>query len=242
MAINLYVREEVLPKGILKFVSTRLVIVISFGMPDYSEKRREGYRKKFDRFGPGPKALQWYSKKAQTIRFLQFVQNLDISHHSILDVGCGFADIIPILRDRFVDFIYTGVDLVPEFIAIAKERYPEHSFFTEDYFKNPFGQKFDFILCSGVLNGNLGNPELTMQFRLGAIRTMFSHCRKSLAFNMVGANPRPKNHPNSKIYYVNPDVIKGFVSVLTTNYIFIENYRPKDFTFIMSHLGTKREQ
>ena len=204
-------------------------------MSDYSVKRKEAYQKKFRRFGSSPKALQWYSKKAQIIRFLKFVQYLDISHHSVLDIGCGFADIIPILRNRFVDFTYTGVDLVPEFIAIAKERYPECSFFTKDYLKNPFVRKFDYILCSGVLNGNLGNPEFTMQYRLRAIRVMFSHCYLSLAFNMAGANPQPKNHPNSKIYYADSNVIKGFGSVLTPNYIFIKDYQPKDFTCIMSH-------
>lgn len=196
---------------------------------------RRFYQDKFKKYGINHKSLRWVLKKSQQTRFLQFVNHLDFNHQTVLDIGCGFADIVPHISKKAKNFTYTGIDLVPEFISVAQKKYPHHEFFTGNYFKSPLSQNFDIILCSGVLNTNLGQPQETISYRLKAIKTMFRHCRYGLAFNMAGAHPQPKNKLSSKIYYADSQKIKKFCHHLTPNLLFIKDYSPNDFTIILFH-------
>lgn len=47
-------------------------------------------------------------------------------HHSVLDVGCGWGRLLTLMPFNWYGH-YLGVDLSPDFIAIAKERHPERS-------------------------------------------------------------------------------------------------------------------
>ena len=56
--------------------------------------KRESYQKTFKKYGAHPKALRWTLKKAAEIRYSELVADLDFEGKSILDIGCGFGDII----------------------------------------------------------------------------------------------------------------------------------------------------
>lgn len=51
------------------------------------------------------------------------VEHATQRYTSCLDVGCGFGD----WSDEVVDLTYTGIDLVPEFIDVAKARHDARS-------------------------------------------------------------------------------------------------------------------
>ena len=79
------------------------------------------YQKTFRKYGVGPRALRWHSKKAATQRYEQIVADIDFEGKSILDVGCGFGDIIPYISAKAKKFEYLGIDITPEFIREAKK-------------------------------------------------------------------------------------------------------------------------
>ncbi|MFH1706291.1 MAG: hypothetical protein ABH867_05285 [Patescibacteria group bacterium] len=88
------------------------------------DKKIKSYQKSFQKYGVDSKALKWASKKATEIRYKEIVADFDFKNHKfrkrdcfafarndnkreicknkkILDVGCGFADILPyILKKR----------------------------------------------------------------------------------------------------------------------------------------------
>ncbi len=68
---------------------------------------------------------------------------------SLLDVGCGSA----VIRTELSDWIYyTGFDLTPEFIEIAKKKFPKDTFRQGDVTAMPFfPQSFDIVVSSAVL-------------------------------------------------------------------------------------------
>jgi len=107
------------------------------------------YLKSFKKYGKHFKALQWHSKAAATKRYQKLVEDLDLEGKTILDVGCGFADIIKQISKQTKNFEYTGVDIIPEFITEAKKSYPRHEFLVRDYFKSPIKKKFDIVLGPG---------------------------------------------------------------------------------------------
>jgi len=193
-----------------------------------SEKKIRSYTKSFEKHQGGIRALQWKEYRAAATRFVQLVGDFPLEKKSILDVGCGFGDLIPFIAHESLDFTYTGVDLLPQFTEEAARRYPEHTFKTGDFFAKPFG-KYDVVFCSGALNGRSENP---VAERTEKIATLFAHTRKVLAFNMAGG-ASPHNAETGAVYYADSAEILRFCLTLTPKVILKQHYHPKDFTIIM---------
>jgi len=74
---------------------------------------------------------------------------------SVLDAGCGYGRAVEFLPTR-----YTGVDFSPDFIAQAKENYPDKTFIQSRLEDLPFNDKdFDWAVCISIkymIIGNLG--------------------------------------------------------------------------------------
>lgn len=74
---------------------------------------------------------------------------------AVLDAGCGYG--------RAVEFLpthYTGVDFSPDFIKLAKERYPDKTFIVSKLESLPFNDHdFDWAVCISIktmIKNNLG--------------------------------------------------------------------------------------
>ncbi len=79
---------------------------------------------------------------------------------SLLDAGCGEGFVAGDLARRRPEIAVTGVDLSPEAIAYAQERFGKLARFrTGSVYKLPFSDRsFDLVLCSEVLE-HLDEPE-----------------------------------------------------------------------------------
>jgi len=188
------------------------------------------YQKRYKKYGCDPKSLSWKSRGAAHQRFRQFWAEIDFNAKSVLDVGCGFGEMAKFLLKRYENIDYTGVDIVPEFIAEASKLYPACKFFVRDYFADPLPEKFDVVLASGVLNSNIKN---NLKYRQKAIKTMFEHTKKVLAFNMLGGYPQPPTPEGSNVWYADSLEILKYCMSLTRRVIFRANYHPRDFTIFM---------
>ena len=189
-----------------------------------------GYQKSFKRHGIDPKALQWVSKDAAEVRYRELTADLDFEGRTILDIGCGFADIIPFIERVGNNFSYIGMDLMPEFIDAAQKKYPKHKFIVGDYFGNPLEDKHDITLTSGTLNSRIENA---IEYRKNAIKLMFDNAGEVLAFNMAGGYPQPKSRKGGRVYFVDSLEILKYCISLTPKVIFRHHYRLKDFTVVM---------
>jgi len=191
---------------------------------------RVRYQKRFSKYGFDPRALGWKTQQAAEVRYKNLIRGINFEDRGVLDVGCGFGGIIPLIKAETKNFNYTGVDLVPEFIKIAKERYPNFRFQVMDYFKRPWDKIFDIIISSGALNSNIKNP---LKYRQKAIKTMFEHASELVVFNMAGGHPQHKNARKNRVYYVDSYQILKFCLSLTPKIIFRHQYRFNDFTIMM---------
>jgi trans-aconitate methyltransferase len=199
-------------------------------MISVSQKIKKTYQEKYKKFGFDPRSLAWHERGAAHQRFRQFWAEIDFNNKSVLDVGCGFGEMAKFLLKRYEGITYTGVDIVPEFIEVAKKTYPEARFETRDYFKNPINEKFDVILASGVLNSNVENNR---KWRKENIKVMFDHTKSVLAFNMLGTHPQPKNGKESNVWYADSLEVLEYCMSLTRRVILRANYHPTDFTIFM---------
>ena len=190
----------------------------------------EGYQKAYKKYGVDARALQYWSGKWARLRYEEITADADFKEKAILDVGCGFADILPYIEKKAKNFKYSGVDVVPEFVEVAKNKYPKHKFAVRDYFGMPYQRDFDIILTSGTLNANIKGAT---KYRKKAIKTMYEHAKAAVIFNMAGSFPQPKNMKRNRVYYANSLEILNFCLKFTPKIIYRGNYHPKDFTVLM---------
>lgn len=112
---------------------------------------KDMYRESFEQFGDSAKSVLW-PKGRQSERFKALTKNIQAQgNFSVLDFGCGLAHLKPFLDSNFHNVNYTGVDMVDEFLAHDKKKYPTCAFYHVDEFKK-MNDKYDYCLASGVFN------------------------------------------------------------------------------------------
>lgn len=139
------------------------------------------YHKAYLNHGVSAKGLKWSSKERQFIRFETIFSFLkeDIKDSSILDVGCGYGDLINFLKENSKKNIdYLGVDCEDFILKIAQERFPENNFLKVDILKDEI-PKCDYLVLSGTLN------ILQKDDFLKAIENCFNACKKGFVFNFL---------------------------------------------------------
>ena len=99
--------------------------------------------------------LGWRPGTSQ-VRFQAFVNEFDTCGvASLLDIGCGFGDLLAFLRERGWTGQYIGVDIVPEFIAEAHASYvgdDRAEFVVGDFTEMSDLPQCDAALASGLFN------------------------------------------------------------------------------------------
>ncbi|MDX8382532.1 MAG: class I SAM-dependent methyltransferase [Ghiorsea sp.] len=138
------------------------------------------------RFGHHPNALYWSGRDIQELRF-KVLAEIGIEHgNSILDVGCGFADLNTWLsNNQYTDVQYHGIDISPDLIGVAKKIHPDVSLSVGELFDGNFtAQQFDWLLLSGALNEPYHDHGV---YAKKVISEMYQLCRQGVAFNLLNA-------------------------------------------------------
>lgn len=91
---------------------------------------------------------------------------------TVLDAGCGYGR----MSELFSPELYTGIDFSPDFIAMAKKKYPAYEFRVENLKALPFKDKeFDWgftVSIKKMVQDNLGEKEWqTMEDELTRVCT-----------------------------------------------------------------------
>jgi SAM-dependent methyltransferase len=177
-------------------------------------------------FGPSSaQSLDWTSQYTQTVRFAVLEKIAELEGKSILDVGSGLGDLLPFLRRTGKNFKYLGIDIMPEFVSMAKQKYGENLFELTEV--ENINNKFDFVFASGSLTYNVENYK---NFYFSMIKKMFSLANTALGFNML--NIRSFRISEDCVAYEPEEVIE-FCRTITPKAALITGYLKKDFTIFM---------
>lgn len=186
---------------------------------------------RLDQFGDNLlRAQGWRLAESQEKRFEQLVSAADYSNKLVLDLGCGTGDFKAYLDDRFEGVDYLGIDLLLEFIQIAKTRYAEDpkAQFVQADFTNCVLPRADVI----VLNGPLNYQPYKLEPWLAVIKQLFALCTDTLAFNFL--NARVFEETDTLVGYALEDVLP-FCQQLTPEVEVRDQYVSDDITLIMRH-------
>jgi len=191
---------------------------------DYADKKAimELYNQRFKKYGHDPKSLGWF-KGRHPIRFKILSEIDSLGDCSVLDAGCGFGDMYGFLIDEGLKITYTGYDINPNFIQIAKKKYPNASFEVKDILGVEECEKFDYVLASGVFEFKLSDDESLVQDML---KKMFELCKKGVAADFLSSYVDWKNEDAN---YLEPERIFSFSKTLSKRVVLRHDYMPFEF-------------
>ena len=187
------------------------------------------YVRAAERHGSDFASLLWASPHTQAARFDAIQRLGDLNGRSVLDAGCGRADLLRFLVDRGVrPADYTGIEAVGE-LADAAERNcatrtaPPARIIRADFVREPLRLFVgaDVVVISGALNTVEDGPFYT------TIRRAFEAAAESLVFNflcssyLAGAEYLRWRHSG--------DVL-AFARCLTDDVRVLDDYLHGDFT------------
>lgn len=142
------------------------------------------YENRLTRFGDDIRTLASGTKERQTTRF-QVLQELGIvSGSSVLDLGCGLGDFYAFLSNCINGVDYTGYDISPKLIDVARHKFPDATFNVRDIQEDTSRKTFDYIVCSQVFN-NILSYENNLEVAKEVISICYSKMNKGLAFDFL---------------------------------------------------------
>lgn len=100
--------------------------------------------------GSDLRALDYGRPESQQTRFRALAAVTDLTGKRVLDVGCGFAHLADFLDARFVDVRYTGIDLSPAVLDVARRRRPDLDLRLVDLMALPDERAFDVVFANGI--------------------------------------------------------------------------------------------
>jgi SAM-dependent methyltransferase len=210
----------------LNFV--RHVIFGQMSSLDDSTRILQYHRGMIDTHGAGNlHALGWKSSHEQTVRFEALAQIADLNGKTVLDAGCGYADLYLYLKKRFPALAhYCGAEQIQEFVDEAIRRYghlPDTSFISRSFLYGHLPQT-DYVFACGSLNYGSTKPG----FIFDAISRLFKTCTLGLAFNLLKSMPA-----DGTLVAYDPEDILAYCGTLSDRVIFKDGYAPEDFTIFM---------
>lgn len=176
------------------------------------------FNKTLQMHGDRHDAVRW-SSTGQIMHYQSLLDIGSIDGKKILDFGCGKGDFYRFLKDRNIDFKYSGFDINERLIALARQKYPDTDFRVFDIDIDILQEDFDYIFLCGVFNLKVEGLEETIKNTL--IR-LFEHCRIALAFNALSSHCTKKDF---ELYYVSPEEMFSFAVRNLSPYVSIRHDR-----------------
>ena len=195
--------------------------------PEFATAR--WYRDHVRRFGYGYKALGYGRRSSQEKRFTAVLALGSLHGRSLLDVGCGFGDLLAFLTARGVQPRYTGVDLCPPMIERCERRFAgsDARFLVADALDYAPDSSYDYVVASGIF----GYAAKGTRARLRpTVEHLFSLAGIGLAVNFL-SGCAPRRSPGR--LYVYPWDMLQLALGLTPAVRLDHAYLPNDFTLCL---------
>ena len=189
----------------------------------------ERYAERLGRLGPVVQALGWRDEAQQQLRFRVMADGMpDLDGASVLDVGCGFGDFYDYLAAQGHQVRYTGCDLSPDVLAVARTKHPGLVLEERDILERPYPDaSFDYVCMSGIFNHRISDNE-------GFLRTMlaaaFRACSRGVAANMTTSYV---DFHDAHLHYFSPEDVFRYARTLSKRVAIRHDYPLYEFTLFL---------
>ena len=184
------------------------------------------YLRQLKKYGYSPKSLGWMKGK-QGLRFERLTRFIK-KNSKILDYGCGFGDLMSFLELNNLNVDYSGCDVIPEFLEIAKEKNPKGNFFQIELFEN-IKENYDNIICSGTFN-ILYHKEIENHKKhiFKIINNLFQCCKNTLSIDFQ--SPYVDFHSENAYHQEINEIINYSIKYLSRRFVVDHSYMPYEYT------------
>jgi SAM-dependent methyltransferase len=161
------------------------------------------YAERLRRFGATPAGVDWRDEASQRTRFAQLCKVIDDPTGSVLDLGCGYGELLGFLREQGFSSRYCGLDVAPEMIAAAASR---HAGISDASFESGSAPRAaaDYVVASGIFNVRQNRSEEEWQDHVErTIADMNRAARRGFAFNCLTRYSDPAR-VRADLYYGDP--------------------------------------
>jgi spore coat polysaccharide biosynthesis protein SpsF len=137
-----------------------------------------------------PEAVHYKDMKKGNLRFKISTDIDNLNNKKILDFGCGNALLLDFLNSNGINCEYYGWDISEKMIEAAKNRHPNGNFKVVDVINDDlskFTNFFDFIIISGVYNGNWDNKHESIHKKWinETLLKLWPLCKKGISSNFL---------------------------------------------------------
>lgn len=156
--------------------------------------------------GISSRAVLWGDQQTQYFRFSEIAKYLDLNdkNKSLLDIGCGNAELYKYLNFSGYRGSYAGFDINDKLLSQAKERFDNIDVKNVDILTADMAGKYDYVVASGIFNVNVGQSKEWIYDFLGK---MFSLCGEVMVFNMISSFV---SQHDDDMFYMDPSEILTF--------------------------------
>lgn len=181
-----------------------------------------------------PQVLGYNSTIEQELLFLGLL-HMYSPNQSILDVGCGRADLFGFLKRAFPgnEIMYTGLDYNPNILEVAKLKYPGVHTISTDLL-NSDDSKFDWVFASGIFNLRDRDEIQMTDYAKLCIDKMMQKANVGVAVNFLTDFPAEYSDEDKSKYVAHDSglwlnyLIKTYKKVISRT-----DYMEGDVTFII---------
>jgi SAM-dependent methyltransferase len=203
---------------------------------NHPDALRAHYERLHALHGDAPQAVQYSDRASQEARFRVLAEIGPLDGSRVLDFGCGLAHMLDWVIDRGVRLSYTGVDIVPGFLASSAARHPGHRFCA---WEDIAGESFDWAFVSGVFNNRMDD---NWTFMTDTVRALMACTTRGVAFNAMSTWV---DWQDPGLWYVEPERTFAFLKSLTpfvtlrNDYVVREVPVPFEFACYAYHTPTR---
>jgi SAM-dependent methyltransferase len=180
------------------------------------------------RYDNGFPALLWASPDTQAARFDALVGAVNFHGRSVLDVGCGHADLLDhLLSRKIVPEHYVGLEALPAFVKIARDKGHQNAQIIEaDFVREPARMLVgaDIVVLCGSLN------TLEEGIFHSTLRHAFSAATESLVFNFLCSS---RLASAKWLTWHRVERVRSFAESLTSDVTVIDDYMDGDCTMAL---------
>lgn len=186
------------------------------------------YNNRLQKYGYDVKTLGWSGGvERQNLRFRELLKIINFSDRevkSVLDVGCGFADLYKYLKANNIKIDYQGVDINSELIKVTRKNYGDTlKVFCLDILKDASNlETYDIVIASGVFNFKLENQD-QYEYIFQMLSKMYSMARIGISVDFMTTHVDWKEE---NTFYMEPGKLFEFGKNLSQKVILRSDYLP----------------
>jgi SAM-dependent methyltransferase len=195
---------------------------------DYVER----YERRLREHGHSPEALGWGRLGREQVRFSVMAAAIEeVGAKSVLDVGCGFADLHDYLRGRGWQGLYRGIDIVPGLLDQARRREPGLDLELADLsaYRPGEQQVVDVAVASGVFNARLSHDS-NAEHIARSVRRMFELSRVAICVDFMSTQV-DFQHPDG--WHTDPAWALDLARSMGRRFRLRHDYMPFEFALIV---------